>query len=670
MSKSSIRRIVKLRESIENYNKAYYEDSAPLITDAAYDALLRELVNLETQYPEFTNQNSPTNKIGSTPSTRFAKVTHTRKMQSLDNVFSEEELGAWNTRIERLSGQTIDSYVCEQKIDGLAVSIIYKNGEYVLGATRGDGIIGEDVTANIATISSIPKKLSIPNPPIHLEVRGEVYISLDAFDKLNKTSEGKTYANPRNCASGALRQKDPTITASRNLSFWAYQIGEIDGGPDIFSQKEALDFLDTCGFPVNSLIERVDSIYGVINYYNKTLENRNKLPYDIDGVVVKVDSYIEQEKLGSSSRAPRWAIAIKFPANEQQTVLKDIKVSVGKSGQITPFAVLEPVLVDGSTISLATLHNEDQVKIKDLRVGDTVVVRKAGDVIPEVTRPILELRPKNAQPWVFPSICPSCGGTLVKNTGDAAIYCVNTNCKAQIIEKITYFASRPAMNIEGLGGRRVQQFVEAGLLQDVGDIYSLTTDKLLSIEGFGERSAQMLISAIEDSKNNSLEKLLNGLTIKHMGEGGSKRISKAFGSIDSIIGASIEELASVPDVGTITAEAIYNYFHSDEARDIIAKLRQAGIKFDTEKKEVNNVQTLTGKTIVVSGTLTNYSREGAEEAIEACGGKAGSSISKNTYVLILGNKPGTSKITKAENLNIPIIEGDEAFSKLLETGQI
>jgi DNA ligase (NAD+) len=601
-------------------------------------------------------------------------------MTSLDNAMDESELRAWGERVAKgLDGQPV-RFVCELKIDGLAISIRYENGRMVQAATRGDGKVGEDVTANVATIRGLPSV--IKDAPEVLEVRGEIYMSTAAFQKMKAEREAENLervangraplsvpVNPRNAGAGSLRQKDSAITAQRDLSLWSYQLGEVVGGPEFTSHHSTLEYLQKYGFPVNPEITMLDSIDAVLQFCQTWQERRHELPYEIDGAVVKVDDLAQRELLGFTSRAPRWAIAFKFPPEERHTILQDIQISVGRTGRVTPFAVLEPVFVGGSTVGMATLHNRDQVAAKDVRPGDTVVVRKAGDVIPEVVGPVLAKRPKNSKQWEFPSQCPCpVKSTLVKLDDVADTRCVEPACPFQRDQRIIYFASRGGMDIEGLGERTVFALSDAGLVTDVGDLFSLTVEQLLTLEGFAELSAQNLVASIQSSRTKPLPKLLTALGIKHLGPAAADSLSSHFGTLDAIASASTEELSSVDGVGTVIAASIASWFSISENQNIIQKLRDASVEFG--RVEVSTLpHTLSGKAVVVTGTLANYSREGAENAIKARGGKSPGSVSAKTFAVVLGDSPGASKVTKAEQLNIPVLD-EAGFEVLLETGEL
>ena len=674
------KRIEELRAQISHHNEQYYGTDAPEISDAEYDLLMRELRDLETQHPELADEQSPTESVGAAAITTFDPVVHRVPMTSLDNAMDESELRAWGERVAKgLDGQPV-RFVCELKIDGLAISIRYENGRMVQAATRGDGKVGEDVTANVATIRGLPSV--IKDAPEVLEVRGEIYMSTAAFQKMKAEREAENLervangraplsvpVNPRNAGAGSLRQKDSAITAQRDLSLWSYQLGEVVGGPEFTSHHSTLEYLQKYGFPVNPEITMLDSIDSVLQFCQTWQERRHELPYEIDGAVVKVDDLAQRELLGFTSRAPRWAIAFKFPPEERHTILQDIQISVGRTGRVTPFAVLEPVFVGGSTVGMATLHNRDQVAAKDVRPGDTVVVRKAGDVIPEVVGPVLAKRPKNSKQWEFPSQCPCpVKSTLVKLDDVADTRCVEPACPFQRDQRIIYFASRGGMDIEGLGERTVFALSDAGLVTDVGDLYSLTVEQLLTLEGFAELSAQNLVASIQASRTKPLPKLLTALGIKHLGPAAADSLSSHFGTLDAIASASTEELSSVDGVGTVIAASIASWFSISENQSIIQKLRDASVEFG--RVEVSTLpHTLSGKAVVVTGTLANYSREGAENAIKARGGKSPGSVSAKTFAVVLGDSPGASKVTKAEQLNIPVLD-EAGFEVLLETGEL
>jgi DNA ligase (NAD+) len=682
-------RITALRDQIRRHNHSYYGEDSPVISDAEYDALVSELRALEAEHPELVDDESPSSRVGAPAVTTFDPVVHRVPMTSLDNAMDEDELAAWGERVAKgLPGEQV-RYVCELKIDGLAISIRYEGGVLVQAATRGDGKVGEDVTPNVSTIAALPKKLAPVKKapkgtvvPEVLEVRGEIFMSTDAFLRLKAEKEAENVeraaagrapvavpVNPRNAGAGSLRQKDPTVTATRDLSMWAYQLGEVVGGPKFTGHRETLDLLAALGFPVNPEITVVDSLEGVAAFCRHWREHRHDLPYEIDGVVVKVDDLDQRERLGFTARAPRWAIAFKFPPEERNTVLRDIQVSVGRTGRTTPFAVLEPVFVGGSTVSMATLHNRDQVALKDVRPGDTVVVRKAGDVIPEVVGPVLALRPAGTKPWVFPSTCPCpIGSTLVKEEDVADTRCVEPSCPFQRDQRIIYFASRGAMDIEGLGERTVFALSDAGLVGDAGDLYSLTVEQLLELDGFAEKGAQNLVDGIQRSRTRPLPKLLTALGVKHLGPAASEALAAHFGTLDAIAAASADELSAVDGVGTVIAASIVSWFAVPENTAIIDKLRSAGVDFG--RVEVSTEpKVLVGKAVVVTGTLAGYSREGAEQAIKARGGKSPGSVSAKTFAVVVGAEPGASKLAKAEQLGVPVLD-EAGFEALLRTGEL
>lgn len=670
-----------LRAELIRHNALYYGQDAPQVSDAEYDQMMRELRDLEAKHPELVDDASPTQRVGGAVAATFDPVTHRIPMTSLENAMDEDELRAWGERIAKGLPDESVHYVCELKIDGLAMSIRYEKGRLVQAATRGDGVTGEDVTANVRTIKDVPHTLPDGAPEV-FEVRGEVYMSTAAFEKLRdqkmrenerRGAEGKkpeaVPVNPRNAGAGSLRQKDSTVTAQRELSFWSYQLGEVVGGTPETSHHDTLETLRTFGFPVNPAIELVDGIDSVIDFCRKWHERRHELPYEIDGVAVKIDDLDQRARLGFTSKAPRWAIAFKFPPEEKNTILKDIQVSIGRTGRATPFAVLEPVFVGGSTVGMATLHNRDQVRLKDVRPGDTVVVRKAGDVIPEVVGPVLSLRPKGAKEWVFPDTCPCHLETpLVQAEGEADTRCVEPSCPFQRDQRIIHFASRGGMDIEGLGEKTVFALADAGFVSDFADLYSLTVEKLLQLEGFAEISATNLLAGINASKSRPLPKLLTALGIKHLGPTASDSIARAFGSLDAIMNASAEQLAEIEGIGGIVAASITNWFADAGNRSIIEKLRTAGVDFG-QVKERTAPQVLAGKAVVVTGTLKGWNRTEAEEAIKDRGGKSPGSVSAKTFAVVVGAEPGASKVTKAAELKVPVLD-EAGFIHLLETGEL
>ena len=668
-------RIDELREIIRHHSRLYYEQDSPEIPDADFDAMFRELAALEDQHPDLITPDSPTQAIGGSATITFSSVEHRVPMMSLDNAFTPDEVSAWGARLQRRIdelGASTESVglVAELKIDGLAVSIRYENGVLVQAATRGDGRVGEDVTANLKTITGIPHRLPKGSPEV-LEVRGEVYMSISAFEELNAAqieAGEKTYVNPRNTAAGSLRQKDAAVTASRNLSFWSYQLGEVVGGPELTEHHQIFEFLGGMGFPVNPEVAVLHGLNDVDAHLMQWQKHRHDLDYEIDGVVLKVDALSLQRELGFTSRAPRWAIAYKFPPEERTTKLIDIQVSIGRTGRATPFAQLEPVFVGGSTVEFATLHNQDQVAAKDVRPGDTVVVRKAGDVIPEVVGPVLGDRPKGSRKWKFPTNCPVCGHVLVRPEDEAVHRCLNLSCPARVAGAIEHFASRGAMDIEGLGEQRVQLFCELGLLADVADIYSLDPERLKGLDKFADVSVQKLLDAIEGSKSKPLANLLVGLNIRHLGGAGSVALAEHFGHLDHIESASEAEIAGVEGLGSIIAASVHQWFADPTNRVVIEKLRSAGVNLQGPEAS-GLLQTLEGLIVVVTGTLDGFTRDEAEAAIKGRGGKSPGSVSKKTTAVVIGAGPGASKVTKAEELGVPILD-EPGFLELLETGTL
>ena len=662
----TVARVSSLRDLIGYHNERYYGSDEPEISDAEFDALLRELVELERQHPSLVDPDSPTQRPGGATQSTFAPVEHRVPMLSLDNAFSLDELLAWGARVERALVGSI-RYVSEPKMDGLAMSLLYEDGRLVSGATRGDGRVGEDVTANVRTIGDVPKKLRGPKPPAVLEVRGEVYMPLRSFEELNRRqseAEGRLFANPRNAAAGSLRVKDVSITASRDLAMFCYQLGAKTGGPVLRTHMQTLEWLRELGFQVNPEIKPHDDLASVYEFCQAMEEQRHSLGYEIDGVVVKVDDLAQRDEVGFTSKAPRWAIAYKFPPEERTTVLRGIQVSIGRTGRATPFAQLEPVFVGGSTVAQATLHNEDEVARKGVRPGDTVIVRKAGDVIPEVVGPVLTKRPKRSRPWHFPKDCPVCGSPLVRLEGEANHQCINVECPAQRVQRIVHFASRGALDIEGLGDERVSQFVREDLLSDAGDLYSLTLDRLIGLERIGERSGQLLLDAIEQSKTRPLWRVLVGLGVPHVGPTAAQALARGLGSLDAIAAASVEALVACEGVGQIIAESVQRFFALDRNHEVIEKLRVAGVNFEgpAPAPVIEGAASLAGLSIVLTGGLERCTREEATAALEARGAKVTGSVSKKTSFVVAGESPG-SKLAKAESLGVRVL--DEAGLELL-----
>jgi DNA ligase (NAD+) len=667
----------------------YYQQDDPEISDFDYDALARELADLEAQFPDLVTDRSRTQTVGAALSGTFSPVTHRMRMMSLDNAFSIEELIQWRERVARILSRddapkfSEVNFVCEPKIDGLAISLRYEHGQLIQAATRGNGSVGEDVTANVRTITDIPHELDLPNAemPEIFEVRGEVYLPLSAFEDLNRRQAEaglRLFANPRNSAAGSLRQKDPAITASRPLHFFAYQLGELKGGivgedgMALTSHRVHLDLLARCGLSVNPEISVVGDLDLAREFCERLLTRRHDLDYDIDGVVIKINDLAIQRYLGATSHAPRWAIAFKFPPEERTTLLEDILVSIGRTGRATPYAKMTPVIVAGSTVEFASLHNADQVQFKDVRPGDTVTLRKAGDVIPEVVGPVLSLRPSDSVPWSFPVACPACGAALVRLDGESDTYCVNLDCAAQQVQRITHFASRNAMDIEGLGEQRVELFVNQGLLHDVADVYQLGTEQLMALEGFGEISARNLLAAIADSRGRGMTRLLVGLSIRHVGPTIAQTLAMHFVGLDGLVAADDSELASIDGVGPAIVASLRAFFSSVENLAVIDRLRAYGVDFASDRYvERSQAQKLVlgGRSIVVTGTLEEFNRLEAEEAIIVRGGKSPGSVSAKTFAVVVGTEPGASKVQRAEALGIPMLS-EEQFIHLLETGEI
>jgi DNA ligase (NAD+) len=674
-------RIESLRAQVAHHNERYHTLDSPEISDADYDALARELRALEADHPELAEESSPSGQVGGAISTTFDPVTHRVPLMSLDNAMNAAELKAWAERVAKGLGGLTPTFVCELKFDGLAISLRFEEGRFVQAATRGDGRVGEDVTANVATIGDIPRKLSATSGsavPDVLEVRGEIYMTRSSFERMNERALAageKAFVNPRNSAAGSLRQKDPAVTATRSLSFFSYQLGEVVGGPEFTSHVEMLRFVGSLGLPVNDHMTTLHTVDDVVAHCLHWQEHRHDLDYEIDGIVIKLDDLAQRDLLGVTSRAPRWAIAFKFPPEEQMTVLRDIQVSVGRTGRATPFAVLEPVFVGGSTVGVATLHNQDQVALKDVRPGDTVVVRKAGDVIPEVVGPVLSLRPPDSTPWTFPTVCPRCGNPLVRPEGEADTRCVAPDCPAQRDQKIAYYASRGGMDIEGLGEQMVEKLTGADLVHDSADLYSLTVDQLTALERVGPTSAANLVAAIDGSRTRPLPRFLTALGVRHLGPAASLALAKQFGTLDEIMSKSAEELAAVEGVGGVIADTIFTWFGLDVNRAYIERFRAAGVNFGELDPPVGVAaaeglpQTLAGKAVVVTGTLAGYSRDGASDAIVARGGKSPGSVSAKTYAVVVGDAPGASKVTKAESLGVPMLD-EPQFEHLLATGEL
>ncbi|MGO8875663.1 MAG: NAD-dependent DNA ligase LigA [Acidimicrobiales bacterium] len=679
-------RVRQLRDTIRYHAERYYNDAAGAeIPDADYDSLVDELARLEAEHPELEAEDSPTVVVGwgAAPATLFPPAPHSVPMMSLDKVVSFEEIVAWGNRTERLLGLGAEesaalAFVCEPKIDGLSISITYEGGKLARAATRGDGRVGEDVTANVRTIRDVPHELALDAAelPERIEIRGEVYLPLTAFEEMNSrqaAAELRLFSNPRNAAAGSLRQRDPAITASRALSIWAYQLVVVgDGAAGSLAQptrhSESLEVIARLGLPVNPETKRLTGLQAVYDFCTDLQQRRHALGYEIDGVVVKIDDISLHRRLGATSHAPRWAVAYKFPPEERSTLLEDIMVSIGRTGRATPFAKLTPVRVGGSTVGLASLHNQDQVALKDVRPGDTVIVRKAGDVIPEVVGPVLSARPEGLAAWQFPRQCPACGRELVRLLGESDTYCVNNDCPAQRVQRAAHFASRGAMDIEGLGEQRVSQLIGDGLIVDAADYYQLTTEQLEQLEGFAAISARNLVAAIDASRQRPLANLLVALGIRHVGGTVAQSLSAGFGDLDGIMEAAEDDLAAVEGVGPTIAASVARFFALEANRGFVERLRKGGVSFGTHVTS-DLPQVLAGKSVVVTGTLEGWSREEAEEAITERGGKSPGSVSARTTAVVVGVSPGASKLTKAEQLGVPVLD-EEGFRRLLDTGEL
>ncbi|MCM3575469.1 NAD-dependent DNA ligase LigA [Mesobacillus subterraneus] len=662
---SAERKAKDLQNLLNQYSYEYHVLDQPSVPDAEYDRLLRELIEIEEQFPELQTPDSPTQRVGGEILTMFNKVQHAIPMLSLGNAFDEQDLRDFDRRVRQGVGEDI-GYVCELKIDGLAVSLIYEDGLLVRGATRGDGTTGEDITSNLKTIRSLPIRLK---EPVSLEVRGEAFMPKKSFEALNKARkerEEEPFANPRNAAAGSLRQLDPKIAASRNLDVFLYGIANV-GDTGIRAHSEGLDYLEKLGFKTNKERRKVDSIEGVIEYVNSWVEKRPDLPYDIDGIVIKVDSLDQQAELGTTAKSPRWAVAYKFPAEEVVTTLKDIELSVGRTGVVTPTAILEPVQVAGTTVGRASLHNEDLIREKDIKIGDKVVIKKAGDIIPEVVNVLAEQRTGDEVEFHMPTECPECGSELVRIEGEVALRCINPKCPAQIREGLIHFVSRDAMNIDGLGERVVSQLFAQELIKDVADIYKLTREQLLALERMGEKSVNNLLSAIEATKDNSLEKLLFGLGIRLVGAKAAKTLAQEFGTMDHLMKATKEELTAINEIGDKMADSIVTYFDNDEVKELVSELKAVGVNMEYKgPKRVTAEESdsfFAGKTIVLTGKLEQMGRNEAKEKIEALGGNVAGSVSKKTDLLIAGEDAG-SKLTKAESLGIEVWNEERMLEEL------
>ncbi|MBQ3295726.1 MAG: NAD-dependent DNA ligase LigA [Erysipelotrichaceae bacterium] len=657
---NDIERIEYLRKTLKQYAYEYYTLDRPTVSDYEYDMLFRELEELEKKHPELSDPNSPTQRVGFEVLSEFKKINHTIPMLSLGDVFSYDELREWSKKITDVFGQV--EYCAEYKIDGLAMSLIYEDGLFKQAVTRGDGVTGEDVTSNVRTIQSIP--MSIPYKQRY-DIRGEVYMPKSSFNRVNRERRAngeEEFANPRNAAAGSIRQLDSRICASRGLDGFWYHIPD-----DINSDTHygSLQYARKLGFIVNETTTLFNDIEDVIDFIEKTAQIRNDLPYEIDGMVIKVNSYDLQKKIGFTSRIPKWAIAYKFPAEEVKTKVEDIFITVGRTGKCTPNARLTPKKIAGTTVSFATLHNEDNIKDKDIRIGDTVVVRKAGDIIPEVVRSLKEERDGSQLPFLFPDICPVCGGKLYRFEDEAAHYCVNSECKARLVYSISHFTERNAMNIDGLGEKRVETFLEAGLINSFEDIYKLHNRKedILELDKFGQKSYDNLIEAIENSKANSLERLIYGLGIRQVGEKAGKILAAHFRNMDSFMNATIEELSAIKDIGPTTAEYIRDFFNEESNIEMIKQLKILGVNMDYIDTSVNNESVFSGKTVVLTGTLQRFTRNQATELLDNLGANVSGSVSKKTDYVIYGTEAG-SKLDKANQLGVATLSEDE-FEALL-----
>jgi len=651
-------RLKNLKKIIQEHDHAYYLLDDPLISDHEYDSLFQELKKIESENPHLITPNSPTQRVGGRPLDEFKQITHKKPMLSLGNAFGNDELNAFYKRVTETLDITDIEFSAELKFDGLAISLFYEEGVLKYAATRGDGLVGEDVTHNIKTMKVIPLRLRSDNPPKILELRGEVLMNKEDFLELNeqqKKQDLKVFANPRNAAAGSLRQLDPAVTAKRKLQFFAYGLGEVDTSVHFDYHSQMIDFIKSLGVPVSKYSEIVQNNIEMEAYFQKILGQRNALPFDIDGIVFKVNSIKSQNNLGFVSKAPRWAIAYKFPAEEAETIVNDITVQVGRTGAITPVARLKPVFVSGVTVTNATLHNEDEMNRKDIRIGDSVIVRRAGDVVPEVVRVILEKRPNHAIKFTMPKQCPICGSDIERIDGEAAQRCTGQyKCNAQIKQGISHFISRKAMNIDGLGEKIVDQLFEQGMLKNIADIYKLDFAVIENMDRFGKKSVENLKESIEISKKTTLGKFIYALGIRNVGEATSKELAAHFRSLDNLFNATVEDYLMVNDIGPVVAESLVKYFHNANNQQIINSIIASGISWPT-LKEINAINSkLNNQTFVVTGTLNSYSRDEIKDLIEANGGKVSGSVSKKTSYVIVGDNPG-SKADKANELGVPII---------------
>ena len=655
------KRIDELNKLTAYYATKYYDDDDPEISDFEYDMLMLELRNLEKEYPEFIVKESLTQHVGGTVKEGFEKVEHEVPLQSLQDIFDFSELEAFDERVNKALGMKPE-YVVETKIDGLSVSLEYKNGEFVRGATRGNGLVGEDITENLKTIKHIPKTLT---EKIDITVRGEVFIGKEEFEEMNREreeNEEPLFANARNAAAGSLRQLDSKIAASRPLDIYIFNVQKSD---DIkfTSHYESLEYMKKLGFNVNPVLIKCNNIPEAIDAINKIGEDRESLSFGIDGAVVKVDNLEQREILGTTYKTPKWAIAYKYPPEAKETTLKDIVCQVGRTGAITPMAILEPVQVAGSTISKTTLHNEDFIKEKDLRIGDKVIIQKAGDVIPEVVRSVTEKRTGKEIIFSMPTVCPICGAKAIREEGEAVTRCIGAECPAKLYRNIIHFASREAMNINGLGESIIDEFLKRNLISNIADLYTLSLDDIASLKKNGKKFAQNLIDSINESKQNDFYRVLNGLGIRHIGVKAAKGLAKKYKNIDNLMNATLEDLSSTDDVGEIMAKSIYEYFSDEQSKDLINKLKSAGVNFEAQVEEGADGR-FEGQVFVLTGTLEKYSRKEAEDIIEKFGGKTSSSVSKKTNYVLAGEEAG-SKLTKANELGVKVISEAE-FEEMIK----
>lgn len=655
-------RVKELHQLLHRYNHEYHVLDNPTVPDSEYDQLLHELISIEEKHPELKTDDSPTVRVGGPPLSQFEKINHDTPMLSLGNAFNEEDLRKFDQRVR----EKVDSvrYTCELKIDGLAVSLKYVNGRFVQGLTRGDGTTGENITENLKTIHAIPLTIK---EPLSIEVRGEAYMPRKSFISLNEQKEQngeQLFANPRNAAAGSLRQLDSKLTAKRKLDIFLYSVNDLTE-IEADSQSEALNNLDELGFKTNKERETFDDIEGVLSFISKWTEQRNNLSYDIDGIVIKVDDLSQQEELGFTQKSPRWAIAYKFPAEEVLTTLTDIELSIGRTGVVTPTAILEPVKVAGTTVSRASLHNEDLIHEKDIRIGDKVVIKKAGDIIPEVVKSIAEERSEDSEIYHMPTHCPSCEHELVRIEGEVALRCINPKCSAQLVEGMIHFVSRQAMNIDGLGDKIIEQLYQNDKIKDVADLYYLTKDDLLPLERMGEKKVNNLLTAIEASKAKSLEHLLFGLGVRHLGTKASRVIAEKYETIDRLFEVTIEDLTEIPDVGHKMAQSLVTYMENDDIKVLIDKLKQKNVNMTytgIKQSEIEGHPDFTGKTFVLTGKMTEMTRPEATKVIQSLGAKVTGSVTKNTDVVITGEDAG-SKLEKAEKLNIEVWSEEDWLNK-------